>query len=210
MTHVIDFSWARPDPQAVKDAGFVGIIGYLGTDETGKLLQPGWFRAYLGVGLSVTLVWELGAQRALDGYKAGVWDAQRAVHQADALGYGAGCCVYYVLEDPSRIARSQWPEATEYAQGVADAGGPYACGGYGSQAFLRHVTEAGLIAQQWYVGTWGDDFEGASIVQTTREDLPLIEGSLRKDYDEDLCLVDNWGQHGLGRGLPHPQTEDDD
>jgi hypothetical protein len=196
MTHVIDFSWFRPDPMAILDAGFVGVIGYLGTDQTGKLLEQDWLRAYLSTGLSATLVWELGNQRALDGYKAGVWDAQRAIHQADELGYEPGSCIYYVLEDPRPVAPSQRPDVIEYARGLRDAGGPYLVGGYGSKPVVMQAAERGFIDHQWFVGPWGDDFDGASIVQTARNDLPQIEGAPLNQYDEDLCLTDDWGQHG--------------
>src|SRR6478735_7560167 len=117
MTHVIDFSWTKPAPMDIKDAGFVGVIGYIGTDTTGKLLEAGQFSGFTAAGLSVTLVWETYARRSLDGYKAGLWDAQRACHQADELGYAEGCCIYYNLEDPSPLGHSDWPAATDYARG---------------------------------------------------------------------------------------------
>lgn len=202
--HVIDFSWARPDPQAVRDAGFDGVIGYVGHDHTGKLLQKEWFDAYVAVGLDVGLVWELGAQRALAGYDAGRHDAADAAVQADNLGYTG--VVYFVLEDPTKLPQSDWPAVVDYAQGVADAGAHTGlkAGGYGSKALLNHVKDLGLITRMWYVGPWGHDWDGADLVQTYRDDVPPIVGTPDNQYDEDYHENADWGQH------PRPGEDDED
>ena len=205
----LDFSWSRPDPQAVVDAGYHGIIGYVGKDKTGKLLQKDWFDRYVAAGLSITLVWELGAQHAVAGYNAGVADAKAAAAQADALGYSRGSCIYFVLEDPTKIATSQWDAVVAYAQGLNDANIPFEIGGYGSKKFLNHVKSLNLIARLWYVGPWGDNWDGADLVQTYRTDMPEIAGTPRNQYDEDWSPTTQWGQHPHAQPTP-PMPEEDE
>jgi hypothetical protein len=215
MAEIIDISWARPGAQEVLDAGYTGVIGYIGLDRTGKLLQKAWFDHYIAAGLGVSLVWELWAQRALAGYASGLADGRVAIGQAEALGYSHGSTLYFVLEDPTRLPQSQWPPVFAYANGVEDAmneaGNPYEIGGYGSQALLTAAFEKGLISRRWYVGPWGHDYSGADIVQWYKRTHPVIAGCSPSDYDEDWVSSDDWGQHPRpAPAHPTPTQEGDE
>ena len=80
-----DFSWTKPDPAAMADAGYEFAIGYVSPNPA-KNLSARQVAAYQDVGISVGLVWESTAGRALDGRAAGAQDGRAAEKQANALG----------------------------------------------------------------------------------------------------------------------------
>ena len=57
---------------------------------------------------------------------------------AGDLGYPENCVLYFVLEDPNKLAGSFWPQIDAYA-GAVKQHSKRPIGGYGSQAYIEHA-----------------------------------------------------------------------
>lgn len=93
---VVDYSYGRPGGRAIVEAGYAGAMRYLGED--GRCITAGEVAELLGWGLGIGLIWETTAHRPLDGFAAGVDDADRANAYADALGAPPGIDVFYAVD----------------------------------------------------------------------------------------------------------------
>jgi hypothetical protein len=151
MTLLLDYSVARPDPAAIKAAGYSGVVRYLAPDNPlthAKLLLPAERDALLEAGLTITLVWEYTAGRAAAGYQAGVDDAKAAEAQADALGYPKSCPIFYAVDfgtSPSVV--------TPYFQGIASVA-TRPVGVYGSLQVIEGVLNSGYATVAWQTCGW--------------------------------------------------------
>lgn len=189
---VVDYSFPpHPSPQQIVDAGYVGVVRYLSPLPNPKVITRSEVDALHAVGLSVALVFEWYNQRAaLTGYAGGKADAATAIKQAQDLGAQPGSCIYYVLEDPTRIPVSQWPVVGGYLRGVAeihkDTG--FAIGGYGSQDLVESCIYAGSIRYGWQVGGW------SHAVSQHCHLYQRLGYVLNNSSDENACLQDDWGQ----------------
>ncbi|HWU22795.1 MAG TPA: glycoside hydrolase domain-containing protein [Nocardioides sp.] len=101
----IDYSYARPDPAAIRAAGYSFAVRYI-SGVAGKDLAAAEARALHAAGLSILLVFETTASRASQGAAAGAIDAAAAERLADALHYPAACPVFYAVDfnaDPLQV-----------------------------------------------------------------------------------------------------------
>lgn len=106
---VLDYSWARPSPAAIKGAGYSGVIRYL-SYEPSKNLSNAERDALWREGLSIGLVWEATAQAPLGGYARGQADAREANRQADAFGWPRDVVIIYAIDfDVRRLLQSVLP-----------------------------------------------------------------------------------------------------
>lgn len=190
---VVDYSYARPAPAAIKDASYLGAVRYLAPLPNAKVVTAAELQQLWAAGLDVGLVWESYAQAASGGYTVGHGEGTEALRQADALGWPTIRPVYFVMEDPNPIPTSQWPAVEDYCHGLADAGWPAArIGGYGSQALVEHLLHLGLIAWGWQVGGWSPSVSPmCHLYQRLSPTIapPALAGSI----DEDAVLKADWG-----------------
>lgn len=106
---VLDYSWARPSPAAIKGAGYSGVIRYL-SNEPAKNLSISERDRLWAEGLSIGLVWEATAQAPLGGFARGQSDAREANRQADAFGWPRAAVVVYAIDfDVQRLLQSAPP-----------------------------------------------------------------------------------------------------
>lgn len=120
MTATVDYSWSYVGAEMIADDGFVGAERYLGDD--GRCIQP-WERdELLAAGVGIGLIWELAADRTLDGYNAGYSDAQSANGYADRLGAPFEVPIRYATDFHASQSQIDGP-ILEYHRGVLDAGG---------------------------------------------------------------------------------------
>ena len=78
MAQVVDYSFARPDPNLIAQAGFVGAIRYLSGGRNAKDITRSERDLLHAAGIPLGLVWETTASRAGEGVEAGRLDAERA------------------------------------------------------------------------------------------------------------------------------------
>lgn len=111
MTWVGDYSWARPKPAALVDAGCVGVIRYLGPGNKGRDIMPPERDALHGAGLGIGLVWETTTTAALAGWQAGWSDFAAANRYADALGVPADHPIFFAVDTDVTPAQARGPVA---------------------------------------------------------------------------------------------------
>lgn len=200
---IVDCSFSRPSPQSVKDGGYDGLARYLAWQPNSKVIQKDEYDLYMASGLSVTLVWEGPAQEAQKGFGYGATVGTEASRQAHKLGYPAGACIYYVLEDPNRVSTSQWLNIWAFLDGVRSTADPiYEIGGYGSQLLLEEaILRQKKIVKGWQVGGWSN-----SVSQFCHlyQRLGYV---LNNTCDENACLQDDWGQAPRAVVEPIPQPK---
>ena len=200
MAWAADFSFARPDLALLKQAGCSGICRY--ATGPGKAVDQAEIDQAVALGLAVVIVQEGGNQPALRGFQGGVADARQANSRLDSLGnYPPDCCIYFVAEDPNRLAPSAWPTVDTYFQGVHSVGGR-PVGGYGSLDMLNHLEQAGLIVYKWAVGPWGGN-AGCHLSQYSAP----VPAQFLNVIDANLILADDYGQHPRPPA-PRPPTSE--
>lgn len=117
---LIDYSWARIDyASAVNDHGYEGVLGYLPWDGNAveeKCLNKSLIAEMVAAGMCWAGIWELSANRALQGYDVGLSDGRYACRSALTLGAPAGATVYYAVD----FDATPWT-VQEYGKGFRDA-----------------------------------------------------------------------------------------
>jgi glycoside hydrolase-like protein len=148
----VDYSYARPGAQAIKDYGANGAMRYLGTD--GRCITTGERDELLGAGLGIGLIWETTARRPADsGWTGGVADAQSANREADRLAAPGDCPIFYAVDFQPTSAELGGPIA-DYFRGALSVGGrPVRA--YGCAAVLQHLCgDCGMFPDSWQCGAW--------------------------------------------------------
>lgn len=200
-TCIIDCAWTKPAPNAVKAAGYRGVIGYISHDAT-KDMSATHAKAYTDAGLVVGLVFETTASRATSGKAGGAADRQFAEQAAKQRGYPAGAPIFYAVDGDFSPTQVQ-----PYFQGLQ--GGSHPVGVYGSIKVCEAMVKAGLAKFAWQTEAWsGASISGvAHLYQRTGKTLPAIAGVKGSAYDEDAVLkrIPLWGG-ALAPPSPPPTT----
>src|ERR1044071_2126039 len=77
----VDYSWARPSPQALIAAGYTFAVRYTSFNTTGKNLTASEASTLLAAGLDIVTNWENTAHDALGGFDEGARDAEASERQ---------------------------------------------------------------------------------------------------------------------------------
>lgn len=180
MTNLIDYAWAQIPAPAIKEAGYVAAMRYLGG--SARITIPerdNLFAAGLGIGL----VWETAADEA-DHPERGAADATMAEAEASAIGYPIDCPIFYADDQND----SDVSQELGYFQGVrSNARRPV--GVYGGGNVVKATMDHRLADYGWQVETWYPD-AGASphLVQLANSKVPYIRGVSPSDYDSNILV----------------------
>lgn len=197
MPLAIDFSWSRPDPGEVVSLGYVGVIGYLSHDRSGKVF--GDWKRYADAGLGVALVFEDSPTRPWQGYGAGRDDASFANDQADQLGF-PGAVIFYAADTDDR-GMGGTGAVVDYMRG-AQSVGRRGAGIYGSVRVVDDVVGAGAAVLGWQATAWsGRLVSSAACLYQYARAVPL------GGTDENGVLTSYWGQHTGAPAAPAPKEE---
>lgn len=194
----LDYSWARPEPQAIVDAGYQGVFRYLSHDP-GKTIEKAEADSLRAVGLDLGFVWESYATRALAGRSAGKQDAEDAVAQLKALGAPDNVAIYGAVDFD--INDAQKPAAGDYLKGMADVVGLDRVATYGGYWWVKYAKENGLATKFWQTLAWsgGQVHPATHIYQNGRT-------AFNAGADIDDVLIDDYGQWKAGTApQPVPQ-----
>lgn len=203
-TWVCDYAWGRPDPAAIKAAGFVAVCRYLSHDMTGKTLTADEAGALHAAGLGVVLNFEDSAGRPLQGAGAGTADAQFANDLADQLGAPASCPIYYSCDtDPG-----PQPSLQLVAYYVAAAAvGRRPVGVYGGAVLVQFLLNRSIAQYGWTANASSWDHGVAPVGHMHQlyghpAGTPTIAGVSPQAYDTSEVLNPNFGAWGGTQGEP--------
>jgi len=145
----IDYAWGNPDIAALKGAGVRFVMRYVSHDP-GKDLDSAELRALHAHGIKAGLVFESAANRALDGYAAGVTDAKYAKARATSLGLKVP--IYFGVDFDANDA--QKPTITKYLGGAVSVLGKDRVGVYGSYYVVRYCVNLEVCDWFWQTYAW--------------------------------------------------------
>jgi LysM repeat protein len=155
MTEIwLDYSFARPNLAVAKRAGAVGVIRYVcpvNNLTAGKILDLPELAAIEAAGLDYSIGFEWYAERALEGYAAGLADGRTTLHMAQHLGYAHGASVYPAHDTGARDD----PQVAEYLRGfAAGLGGYYVLGIYSGIDTVDAMLGGRHAVKGWQTGAW--------------------------------------------------------
>lgn len=164
--HYADWAYGRPGGRALAAAGFGGVVRYL-SKHAKKCLDAAEVADYRSAGVAVHAVYEDTAGEALDGRQRGQENATRAVAQARALGWDAGCIYFAVDTD---VPEGMLRHVANYFRGINSVMPPGYVGVYGKAAVVEYVHALGLAKFRWQTAAWsaGRRVE-CEIFQTARQ-----------------------------------------
>lgn len=159
MVQWADYSTGRPSGAALKAAGFVGVIRYVGVGSLGKRITADEYASLARSGVQVLLAAELATGDAWGAhadiaaaYARGRAYARLALDDARALGIpdwvGIAACA-----DEHAVTADEIACAVEYAKGFRDVLGYGRTGFYGFGETSRAVRAAGVVSWHWRCGS---------------------------------------------------------
>lgn len=176
-------------------------ITKVGTKQ-GKVTTPSEVAALSKSGYYVVTNYEWFTTRPLDGYDAGIWDANMCSKIHQVCGGPPNAVFYFSYDyqtDGSNILEVQ------YIQGVAKVIGLNRTGIYGPYAIVKNYFDNGLIKYAWQTYAWSTDNTG-----TFWDPRVNIEQYLNTAaaYDFDRSMTTDFGQWTLDS--PVSTKEDND
>jgi hypothetical protein len=202
---IIDYSWWRPDPNALRQAGITSVCRYLGYG--GKVIDKAEYDALHAAGISVMLNWETTGKSWREGYNTGVNEGREARRQARALGHPDERPIIQSMDEG--VPAGMLNVAADYQRGFNDGGGVGPQGAYGTQMVLDHLFDKGLIRIGWQTNARGwegnsKDCIRASLYQRTTHSFPSLPSN---QYDENDVHFADWGQHPSPNPVPPKPTK---
>jgi hypothetical protein len=151
----------------------------------------------------VTLNFEWYERRPLEGFAAGVADAQVADTLADQAGYPRDCAIYYSVD-----FGATWPQVSEYFRGVHSTS-RRPVGVYGGVGIIQAAQAAGWATYGWVtnaaswsgfkswsaVRDYATSHPGFHLLQHLHSNTPLhISGVSDDAFDPNTVVATNYGQ----------------
>jgi hypothetical protein len=190
----VDYSFARPSPSGLKNAGYTFAARYLAYDNSGthgKILFSGEAKALLGAGVDIVSNWEYAANDALGGFNAGADAAKVANAQAAAAGAPAGRPIYFSV-DFDATPGQQGP-INDYMDGAASVIGRNRTGAYGGYYVIKRLFDAGKITWGWQTYAWsGGQWDARAQLRQVQNNVTIAGGAC----DIDNAVADDFGQWG--------------
>lgn len=188
MKKGVDYSWARPSGQALKDKGYEFAMRYLSHDN-GKTLEQAEVADLKAHGIAIGLVWESTATRPLAGHDAGAQDAKDAEALRQSLGFPDNQVIYFAADFDATEA--QQANIDDYLRGVATVINPSRIGIYGGFYVVKRCHDNGTAKWFWQTLAWsgGQQFEGNHIYQDGGTDF------------SGGCDTDEAKQDDIGTGI---------
>lgn len=175
----IDFYGARPNPQAVKTAGYTAVLFYL--------RNPADPHAYINAGLGVGTIFEYLADESLQGAAKGTADGRLAAQQMTALGQPAGTVHMVNLADFAPTP-TQLPAIRAYWLAYLAETSAWRVLPYGTGWLLQALDTLG-----WQNAMNDNGMVGSAVVPQAvlyQRVIPTlhIAGTAAGEYDEDVIL----------------------
>ena len=184
----VDYSYSHPDPIGLKAAGYDFAIRYVSGSGAPKNLTASEAQALQNAGIDIIVIFESTAGRILDGYNAGVADANTAVTVATVAGAPQNFFCYFACDIDA--TPSDQTAINAYLDGAASAlGGVQRVGLYAGYWPLSRALDAGKAAKGWQTTAWsgGNKDSRISLYQHTY-DVSIAGGTcdINDGYGADL------------------------
>lgn len=188
----IDYSFGKPNLVSLPGAGVHFICRYL-SPSSGKNLTRTEADAASGLGVSIVVVWESTASRALAGHAAGAADATRAAEQAHTCGMPDDRPVYFAVDWDATAG--QQAAVNAYLDGAASVLGRDRVGLYAGYSVIKRAFDSGKITWGWQTYAWsGGQWDKRAHIQQYENGKSLAGGTV--DYDR--AMYDDYGQWKVG------------
>lgn len=181
MIQGVDYAWGRPDPGAVKRAGYAFALRYLATggpSTMGKVIGLAERQALHAAGLGVGLVWETTQMRPLDGAAAGRADGQAARALARDLGFPDGFPIFGAVD--FNPAGTMYPAIAAYLQAAG-----FEC--YANAGTCQYMADHGICRHFWQHDWGGGTFGGRHLHQRGQIELAGAQVDVNDAY-ETCCI----------------------
>jgi hypothetical protein len=177
----VDYAWGRPDPGAIKRAGYAFALRYLaagGPSTMGKVIGLAERQALHAAGLGVGLVWESYANRPLEGAGAGLADGIAAWTLAEGLGFPPGFPIFGAVDsDPPA---SQYPVIADYLRAAG-----FEC--YANAGTCQYMADHGVCRHFWQHDWGGGTFAGRHLHQ--RGQITLAGAQVDVNDAFEVCCI---------------------
>lgn len=196
---LIDYAWQHPDPKAIKDAGYTGVLRYFSTDPT-KDLTAAEAKALHAAGLKVGVVWETTAKEAESSATQGAKDRAEAEKRAAALGIPKTVPLFYAVDEGTTVDK-----VDQYFQGVHH-GATHPVGVYGSKTIVEGILAKGFATYAWQTSAWSGGLVSAKAHIYQRAHATHFIKGAKGGWDEDVLLkpVPLWGPKAAPTPAPAP------
>jgi hypothetical protein len=159
----IDYSFARPNPQAIVDAGVRLVVRYISPRRSNaKNLTIAERDRLLGVGLGILLVWENVTTDPLGGETLGAVHGALAGQYAEDLGYPRNMPVIIAVDFGAQVG--QLPVVWEYVRAFAGTCG-FPVGVYGSDSVVTACADVSVLGWQTRAWSYGRRSVHAHVLQ---------------------------------------------
>lgn len=155
MVQILDYSAGYPGANAVKNAGYAGVIRYLRKEGSSSVrpITKSEFDDMAARNLAVSLVYQhVSKSRITGGQAAGRHDAQWALARAKELGIPDIPVIYFAADYDAPT--SDWTSIGQYMIGAASVIGKDKVGCYGKWALLNYLFNGELISYGWQTYAW--------------------------------------------------------
>jgi hypothetical protein len=195
----LDYAGGRPGGAAIKAAGFSFVVRYLtsgGVELPGKLLTPAEMADLAAHDVMVACNYEKAADRMLDGYAAGVSDAQEATAVCLSLGHPSTHAAYFSADFDATPA--QQAEIDDYLRGCASVIGLDRVGIYGGYWVVKRCLDNHTATWAWQGSGWSPRNPDGSVLIDHRAHIfqrlgTVTVGGVECDVNE--ALQPDFGQH---------------
>jgi Rv2525c-like, glycoside hydrolase-like domain len=183
----LDYAWTTISPASHRAVGSSFACRYL--SDSSKDLSAAEARQLKAGGISIVVVWETTATRALDGTSAGAVDAHDALAEATRLGMPAGRPIYFAVdfdETPGEV-----PSVADYFKGVNSVLGVARTGVYGGFWVVSRLFDEGHVKYGWQTYAWsGGQWDSRAQIQQFSNGH-LVAG---QSCDYDHAIYEDFGQ----------------
>jgi LysM repeat protein len=152
MSKGLDYSWARPNLDDVKSAGFDFVARYLSPIGSGKEISLPEAQQIRSHGLGLVLVFESYQFRPKEGRAAGVQDGATALANARAVGFPDDRPIYFAVDWDT--TPGDQAAIDEYLKGCAESIGLSRVGVYGSFYVVERCTTNRTATWFWQTYAW--------------------------------------------------------
>jgi autotransporter-associated beta strand protein len=192
----VDYSFARPTPSSLQAAGSTFAVRYVSPPGNGKNITSSEAQSLLAAGQDIILVFESTAQEMLNGYNAGVTDANTAVSVAAAAGAPSNFFCYFAADWDATQAQQTPIDA--YLNGASSVLGLSRVGLYGGYWPVSRALTDGTASKGWQATAWS----GGNVDSR----ISLFQFYLYSNFFSGNCDADVGFGSNLGQWAPATPT----